>query len=70
MPNFTAEPLHGNLESFVPCLALVGEAQKDGQLGDFIEMTVVLLFHSSLEHGWKEELRIYLFSYSSIPKDA
>ena len=53
MPNFTAEPLHGNMESFGPCLVLVGEAQKDEQLVDFIEMTVVLLFHSSLEHGWK-----------------
>lgn len=53
MPNFTAELPHGDVESFVPCLALEEEVQKDEQLVDFIEMTVVLLFHSSLERGWK-----------------
>lgn len=65
-----AEPLHGNVEQFVPCLVLVEEAQKDEQLVDFTEMTVVLFFTALLNMDGKEELRTYLFSYLSVPKDA
>lgn len=70
MPNFMAEPLHGNVEQFVPCLALVEEAQKDEQLVNFTEMTVVLLFTALSNMDGKEEHRTYLFSYLSVPKDA
>lgn len=47
MPKFTADSLHGR-QSIRSMPSIGGKSPKGEQPGDFVEKTVVLLFHDSV----------------------